>query len=396
MHSIQHPLRGPARLLTALLSTLALSALGACGAGVPAGLVVLPGSTQAPNPEGAGAIVERPFFHTFGKVPFGSTVTHVFELENTERVPISILRITPGCSCTVPRITAVSPSGERSEGRPSDSGRLLTVPPGWIAELELSIDTRGREVVSNVDKLVTVRLMSDSALTPFIGLELHLKVVRPLELVPAEFNLDRLATSIGGRAQVRIVSREPHDSEPVEIVASPEGVEVELYPDPSSPGGVWILDARVAADLPPGPLLGEVAVRTVQGDGPGLTLAVPLRVEIVPDLSVEPAKLTLMPNAQGELPERGASIFLRLPGETFRVQRVGLVGEQREILEVEALPFEPREDGSSNRWEIDLRVTGPPTAETFSGEIELQLLGAAADPDELTELRIPYDGIFLP
>ncbi|MHC4379261.1 MAG: DUF1573 domain-containing protein, partial [Planctomycetota bacterium] len=154
----------PARLLLWLLPA-GLLALQACSGAeaAEAGLIVRPDPEQV-VPEGGQP---RPNFHDFGDVAFGTTFEHTFVLDNRDAGPVRVLRALPSCSCTVPGLVAFDAAGERIEASPEDPEALIRVPEEGRLELTLRITTHTlRE--ANIDKLVTVRLQTDSSATPFL------------------------------------------------------------------------------------------------------------------------------------------------------------------------------------------------------------------------------------
>ncbi|MDE0892542.1 MAG: DUF1573 domain-containing protein, partial [Planctomycetota bacterium] len=118
---------------------------------------------------------ERPYFHDFGVIQDGTKPTHTFRLLNTEAIPVTLIDLLPSCSCVVPAIRSVSASGVITRGSTRNIGPACVVPPGGLLEIEVAIDTQQIRR-KNVDRLSTIRLRTDSAVTPFHTLELHVIV----------------------------------------------------------------------------------------------------------------------------------------------------------------------------------------------------------------------------
>ena len=176
---------------------------------------------------------QRVGFHEFGEVHVGEVVRHVFELENTDPVPVVIQEMLTSCGCSTPNVWYTDPvTGEDVYGRPHNTGQILAVPPGATAHLEVEIDS-SRVTKKNTDRLVSIRLTTDSKNAPYKTLECHIVVVQPFRLTPEKLDLGTVASSAGGSASVEIFR---------DVANAGDLVGLEPLPD-----GVWPTCARSSA-----------------------------------------------------------------------------------------------------------------------------------------------------
>ena len=364
------------RLLALLLALFPLW-LGSCGE-TPAvkagqGLVLLP--YDGPLGRGVKERDPRLEFHDFGRVPDGDTVTRVFRMRNDDARPIAIQRVDPGCGCTVPALRAVLPDGSIVQGEPVKSKVpvLLSIPPGAIFELELAIHTRDM-VTKNADKLLTVRLATDSPASYFVTLELHILVEKPFAIVPGTLALGLVPESGGKEGKVEIVPAGAFAHTLGELRELPPGVTAELSFEERNFMPLWTLKAALHPPLERGlrTLTLRIATRDETG-AEGRDLEVPLTAQVVADLTADPSRIVF--KVEGDAPAEGQlELYSLLPGQRLRVIGVELPEEARSWLAAEAVPLEADGSGASERWRIVLRATPPlPPGKALSGRLRLRL-----------------------
>ena len=380
----------PLLLLVALPSLLAL--LPACSGGATAaapgqGLVLLP--YDGPLARGVKERDPRLEFHDFGRVPDGDTVTRVFRLRNSDPRPIAIQRVDPGCGCTVPALRAVLPDGSvvQGESPASKAPVLLSVPPGAIFELELAIHTRDM-ITKNTDKLVTVRLTTDSPASYFVTLELHILVEKPFSVVPGTLALGLVPESGGKEGRVEIVNAGAFAHTLGALRELPPGLTAELTFEERNFRPVWTLAAALQPPLERGPRALTLHIETLDENGaPGRDLEVPLTAQVVGDLASDPSRIVF--KAEAGAPAEGTlELFSLLPGQRLKVRAVEVPEEQRAWLAAEAVPLEPDGAGASERWRIVLRATPPhPEGKSHSGRVRV-LLDDPQHPEQLLDFVV--------
>lgn len=369
------------------LAGLLLIGLVACGPGSDAagaggdagagrrGLVLLP--SDDPLPPGVAARDERLYFHDFGHVRDGERVAHVFRLRNEDPVDVSITRVVAGCGCTVPALRAVLPDGTvvPGESPASKAERLLTVPPGALAEVEIAVDT-GHIASKNVDKLVTIGITTDSPGGYFVNLEVHILVARPIYAVPESLQLGQVPQNGGGAGKIELVPAPGFEEEVSGVDELPEGVTAELRRETRVGGEVTILDLRVEPPLPLGPLRRTVRLATVDAAGqPTAGLEVPIVATVVPDLVSDPVRLILT-GPRGDALEARTTVSSLLAGHRLRIRSVEVVDPaQAQWLAATLEPLEPDDDGRAKAWRLSLRTLAVPDGiETpLGGELRLEL-----------------------
>jgi hypothetical protein len=368
-------LRRGAILLAALLAGAACERASGSGSG----LVILPPEVPAADP--------RLYFHDFGHVPDGEVVTHVFRLRNSDPGDVAITRVTPGCGCTVPALRSVAPDGTVTPGEPvaSRAEKLLVVPSGHVAEIELRVDT-SEMVTKNQDKLILVSVATDSPGSYYQNLELHIYVDQPLVLVPASLQLGEIAASAGGTGSLKIVQAGERRMRVKEIAETPPGVHAVLTPE-SGPGAeVWELRAGFDPPLEFGPQRAKIVLATEDEAGvAGRPLEVTLAAQAVADLGCEPARLVFAAPRDGPAQAK-VELFSRLAGQRLRVLGVEVPAEHREILEASADAEGVDDAAGSPRWSI-LLATRPPLPEEkiLTGTLVVRL-----DDPQHERFEIPY------
>ena len=372
---------------------------GACAPGAPSdpqGLVVVSGGDP-------GASRPRPNFHDFGAVPVGERVEHVFELLNTDPEPVDVLRVSPTCSCASATIEALLPDGRRVQGDPLDPERVLRVPAGARVAVTFAVDA-SRVAIKNQDKLVAIRLVTDSPNAAFVQIEAHLISISPFELVPDNVEFGFVSTTTGDARQVDLVristttDGSPLDERPVEAQLHPTGevlvdepVRAQLFADPESPLHTWKLVVEVPAGTPRGRYQGTVTIPTRQGLEPGgaagPALRLPYSARVEGDLLLEPNQFLLRPGPRGDVSPRSV-VVTALDRSAFRITAAELDGDGRERLRLEYEPLAADSDGRSHRWRVELSAPEGLGGSGFGGSLRLLLDGAP-----LETLDVPYVGI---
>jgi len=377
----------PAALFLVALLPLAQ---GGCGPS-PEGSTVNRGADfAAPTPPGHGLVLHaddgplgrgvkerdpRTNFYDFGRVPDGEHVQHVFRLTNTDPVPVSISKVDPGCGCTVAALRVIHADGsvEKGEAIHSKAERLLTIPPGELAEIEVQIATRDM-VNKNLDKLITLRVLTDSPNGYFLTLEVHILVEQPFTAVPGAIALGSVPESGGAEGKVEIVQSGGFHYELGELGPLPAGVHASLLKEIRNEFPVWTLRAGFDAPLARGPRNEVLRLATYEAEGvPGRGLEVPLTALVVEDLACEPARLVFA--APRDAAARGAvELYSRLAGQRLRVTGVDVPEALRGEFAARFEPVEADGEGRSLRWRITVETLPPLPAEPMrNGKLVVHL-----------------------
>ena len=373
--------RTPALFLALLLG------LSACGTSQArgAGLVLLP--NEDPLPPGVLQRDPRLNFHDFGRVPDGEVVTHAFRMRNDDPSPVTIQRVVPGCGCTIASLRYTAPDGTLVPGQPigSKSLKLLVIPPGVVAELEVKIDTR-QLATKNADKLIITNVTTDSPNGYYLTFEVHILVEKPFVVVPGMIQLGRVPRSGGADGSVEIVPARGFQHAIAKIQEFSPGLHAELASEERMGTPLWTLRAGFDPPLQPGLHQAKVvlATRTPEGE-PGRTLEVALMAQVVDDLAADPERIVFAAS-RDESAQGQAQVFSLLAGQRLKVLGVELSETQRELFEVTCLSEEPDGDGKSLRWTVTLATRTPlPADPLLSGKLLLRL------DDPLQErFELPY------
>ncbi|MSR61907.1 MAG: DUF1573 domain-containing protein [Planctomycetes bacterium] len=366
-------IRRLALLVPLFLVPLLLGACGAAATPTGKGLVLLP--YDGPLGRGVKERDARTNFFDFGRVPDGDNAQHVFRLRNEDPAPVSILKLDPGCGCTVAALRVIHADGsiEKGEAIHSKAPKLLTLLPGELAEIEVQISTRDM-VNKNLDKLITLRVLTDSVNGYFLTLEVHILVEQPFTAVPGAIALGSIPESGGGEGKVEIVPSGGFHYELGELGTVPAGVHASLLKEIRNEFPVWTLRAGFDAPLARGPRNELLRIPTFEAEGvPGRGIEVPLTAMVVEDLASEPARLVFAA-ARDAAAHGTVELYSRLAGQRLRVTAVDVPEAQRAQLAARFEPVEADAEGTSRRWRITLE-TQPPLAETpmLSGKLLVHL-----------------------
>ncbi|MEO0650180.1 MAG: DUF1573 domain-containing protein [Planctomycetota bacterium] len=333
--------------LVARAATLCLLLLSACAEPAPGGMLPV-GQIQDPA---------RPHYHDFGEVAPGATLEKVFAFENREGRPVRVLKVDSSCICTVPSLRAVVREGGEErviKGDPYNPVEKLIVPAGAVAEITLRVDPSAvRE--PNVDKLVTIRVTTDSPSSAYLKMEAHLVVREYFQIAPETADFGRVATSEGGVLELGIVNYDDSGRTVGEILEQPENVQATVLPHPTSLEPAWLVDVRIPAGLDPGVVRGDLRIGTRLPNGSeGTPLTVPVRALVVPDIATSSPQIGLRPVDGGVGHE--LEVFARDSRRTFRIVEGRVTGEMAGHLDVTIEAQEPDADGAARRWAV--RVSG--------------------------------------
>lgn len=372
----------PHPLSIALLGALLTLFGAACGGPPPAlGLICLPQDVEGVGPWTTAELEEfqaleshgpeRSRLAEFGRVTASEALHHTFRLVNADPAPVRLKRVSPSCTCTVPRVRWTAPDGSTGEGSMSTPGEIALIPSGAVVEIEARVNP-SRVQRKNIDKLVTIHLLTDSPRTPALGLELHLVVEEPFRLVPDPFDLGTLPESGGGHGELVVLQHESASSLHAlsGLADLPPGIEASLREDPRDQGRRrWSISVELLPPLDRGRLVRTFHVETVGPDGqPGPEQRILVTALVVPDVSVHPRTAVVWDGSP-------AAVELRahLAGQRVRVLSHRFEGEGGEALSLMATPRPPLIDGASNIWDLSLVLSGEPELPLSRGKVVLEL-----------------------
>lgn len=319
---------------------------------------------------------ERPLFHDFGELDYGTEVQWSCRMRNTGAEPLRVLSITPACGCTrVVSMTVMDEAGESLQRvQAFDAPELCSVPPG--AALELRIDLLTKHSKPNQHKLALVRLRTDSEVSPFQTFELHFLPTKPFIVAPDSLVMQRVPVSHGAEAKCRVQVVKPGLPGQVHrIVSAPEGIEARLEARPFAGETVWTVFATVPPLSPMGVLRGDIvlAVSDEHGQGDDRRVTIPVLAYVGPDAFLDPGMFTFGAVPQGEERLLRAELIGLVPGAKLRVTDARVENPGAEALTVSCAAVDPDAEGRSQRWTVDLRLGGDHPAGYVQGEVVLTL-----------------------
>ncbi len=345
-----------------------------------------------PTESGLDGIPNRPDFHSFGLVPDGSIAKHSFLLHNVEDIPISITGLHPGCGCTAPSVRVIAADGTVTQGhKPEETGDVwAVVPPGADVEVSLSVDTRDISQ-KNRDRTVTTRLTTDAKIGRYRTFEVHLRVLQDLQVTPKQMNLGDVAVGIGASKTIDVVPLGDKDTELVSVLASPEGVRVEIVASEIMGHASWEVLASLDPPLELGPILGMIKLETRRrSGGEGHPLDIPFMAKVVPDLKVSPTRIVLHNEGADDRLERlgpgsGVELSSRRPGERLVVLESRVEGTGAGAFGLLVEPVDPDAKGRGLAWRVSLIAPEEWPTEILRGEVVVVL-----ERSSESEVRIPW------
>jgi hypothetical protein len=354
---------------------------------------------RRPAPAGAGKglvilnpVGDRPTYFDLGRVPRGAKAEHVFRIRNDDPRPVTVKDLLASCGCAVPRISYRAADGALVPGNPDNRETVITLPPGAVADLAVSIDTERVEVM-NIDKLAQVRVRSDSKTTPYVTLELHLVVERLMRAVPAAIELGQTPQSAGKSGRTDVAVDVPGCRARVIGVESVEGPFTATVDEAEVAGvATWIVVANARPGIPLGPVAGKVVLSVTGADGTGVgrPFSVTVTAQIAPDVVLRPPVLLFGSFERGKPAKIEAQLVALVPGERVLVRSATVTGTPesaaREIA-AEVTPIDPGEDGRAQSWMVVLRSSEKLRDSTFSGELTLQI-----DHPRVPSIRAVFSG----
>jgi len=359
---------------------LVLPALVSCGdsdsgSGGPSASSAWSGGLVIRNPGSE----DRDYFHDFGTVPAGEVVSRVWEIENTDPVPVTVRDLSASCSCTSSSISYVHESGELVKGSRLEKP-VITLPPGAIARLEMRIDTQHVQV-KNTDKLAMIVVRSDSKVTPFLRLEAHLVAKQAYQAAPSLIDLGDVPISSGARKHSDLITGIRGQAYAILGVESKsEGLEVGIEEILQGGERLWRVTAVLVPPLEPGLWEGEILLRSTKEDGTGedTPFRLPVRGFIVPDVLVFPRALSFT-DFDSEVGARADGELTALaPGHRVKVVDSLIQGAVPDGLVTSFEPIDPDAEGRSPRWRVSVVAPANLQESFFSGSLQLTL----ADPSQ--------------
>ncbi len=317
--------------------------------------------------------------HSFGEVRVGRILVHTFLLENRDAAPIAIQSVQAACHCTrVARLVAVTPEGQEIEGDPLAEGDLVRVPPGARLELEVRMDTALLQVPER-ERVSILRVRTDSEVTPFLNLELHVKPLQLFRVNPVQVELGEIPVH-GGKTEVTRIFKSDRASPArvVGVASAPEGIAVELSEGSSPSGPMWTLTMTVPPGWRRGVLQEQVHIETTDAEGEpdpsgDWNLTVNLIGSVVDDVRLYPPTLNLR-QVEADEPWRVEGMLRALiPGARMRIVEAQLEGDiaQYGRIESEVLDADASERGTV--WRVVVSGDGGLPPGRLDGRLRLTL-----------------------
>ena len=371
-----------------------------------------PGPASAPSSAGVLEVVspqdpERPFFHDFGEMDFGTEVQWAVTLRNTGNEPVEIQRAQPACGCTrLVSFEVIGPDGESASSYSNFKARpICSVPAG--GSIKMRVDILSKHSKPNLSKLALVRLSTNSSIDPFHTFELRFLGLKPFIVAPDNLTLHRVPVSHGAEVSCRVQVVKPGLPGLVHrIISAPEGIDARLDAKPFAGETVWTVTASVPPLSPMGTIRGDIvlAVSDEEGLGEAGRVTIPVAVRVGPDAFLDPGMFTFGAVKPGETRLRQAQLIGLVPGAKLEILGARLENASADAFRISYRAAGPDEGGQrddsgrSNRWIIDVQLTADHPEGYLTGEIVLTLSEpiGGGEGEMGTELRARISGLVRP
>lgn len=318
-----------------------------------------------------------------GRLPLGELAHHTLRLQNQEARALTIHDIAPGCTCMSAEIAYVDGRGERVAGEMHGDGDVIVLPPGAVAELALTVDSRAvsKDKV-NTTKRVRIVAKTDSPTRPYLAFEVHFVVDQPFSPVPLSLRLGNLAASQGGSGELKILSSNDRNEVLDGDVVAPAGMRATVTLDTDSIVQRWTLRVVVEPPVALGPFERELALGVQSPAGPVRPFQIAVSGSGVPDVAVEPTRFAFSSRAPGSVAE--VQVDANLAGARLRVLGVRIDARGSELRR-EVEPIQPDGLGRSAHWKVRLVAPAGLPEGSFAGEAWIQ-----TDDPTASEIAVPY------
>jgi hypothetical protein len=336
---------------------------------------------------------EHPGTVQVGTIPYGEVRDASVKLKNVEARPITITRLTAGCSCTFTEIFYLDASGEKVVGRPRSTESVLTVPPGVTAEIVLHVDSK-LAPLKNKDKNVVIQITTDSDLDPYLSIEARMRVEAMFQCAPPELGFGRVGVNSGGVGKVDIAAAPELRPRLVSVLAAPAGMEATLEPGPYQGIESWVVTARLEPPVELGYHEGVIRFATTgpNGEGEGHPFDVRVTWNGSPDVEVVPARLLVRPDPRTHVEGADVEVLSHMSGHYFRVVRHELEGASADDFDVTIAPVFPDEQGRTSRWKVALVPKKDLGARAIEGKLILELDDSQYPKFEIPIIRLGSPG----
>lgn len=182
-------------------------------------LFILSGASALAAPQ---LVVDEPNF-SFGTIPQGKKVNHVFAIRNSGDTPLTIQRVRPSCGCTA--ANASSP----------------VIQPGKSGEIKITFDSSNFS--GKVSK--TIFLDTNDPKSPAVTLTLTGAITEEIQIAPRQLNLGQ--TKIGTPKEVTI-SVTNRGNRPLKLVSAKSPISqvvARIRKDQLKPGETGVIDVTV-------------------------------------------------------------------------------------------------------------------------------------------------------
>jgi hypothetical protein len=289
---------------------------------------------------------ERPLAsrrHDAGKVLEGTTIEHVFALENTSSRPFRITKVSTSCQCI--------------RGELAGAERLA---PGERSALRAEFDTRGQTGLQT--KTITVETDSPEAEWKTVDFRLEALVLRRVQSVP-----ENLFFGTIGREQqpkpkyLAIEINDPVWQGVVPKIAS-AGSQVVVTPHEAPGARLARYEVRLVPSASNGPLA-ERIVFLLEKEGQRLELTVPVQADVTGLLRVAPRRIVV------------SQLEMSL-GKQQRLRIASSQGRPFSIVDVKlpagvSLVGSPNAGGAARSHDLEIAIDGP-RLPTGGGQIVVQ------------------------
>lgn len=279
-----------------------------------------------------------------GKVPKGTAIVHDFIVENTGKATLSIIRVQPGCGCTVTKYDE-------------------KVEPGKSGKITATVSTNAFS--GPINKSISVAT-SDPQMGSF-QLSIKADVRAPLNVSPSD--TQQMGLTFQGQTIQKEFAITAENGAPFQITSvQSQDPELQYEVTPSADKKSAVFKVTLPASHSLGPITGRFTLSTTHPEAPSLGINVYGTVR--EPLTVSPTTVTF-PGINREWAEQH-------PDDPSLIKAITIVDDQAPELEIKSaactLPnvgVVVRELEIKKRFSIELHLKSPFKVGDFSGEVKI-------------------------
>ncbi len=315
----------------------------------------------------AGAAVAQPkaaadtLIHDFGVIPRGDVAEHTFLLRNEGDEDLLITQVRSACACAVVEHPDV-------------------IRPGETGEFKIDLDTMLLQ--GPTQKLV--RVYSNDPESPRIDFSINVDARPYVDVHPGYFRYIVVqGFTDAASIQQKVMASSPKEMSVVRVETPYDFIETSFRPAEASErvathdGPQWIVEAKLAADAPVGPLTGYIDIYTDHARQK--KASIPLSGFVRPVFAVTPAEADF---GELELEEPRLTAF---DVRSFATEEIGITSV---TTDVEGIEVGQEAQQAGRRYWLKVKIPTDMPKGPFAGTVTM-----TTDSERAPKIELPIRGV---